>query len=159
MQPAFGPLRAGPAALASLARLGRVRVPDRLVALVMERVVGQAALADVGPAHLVGPVGEWVGLPELVLLVPAELRRRGAGRRLVAADARDPRVEAAERRDERRDLSDRQVQVGVRLPELVLDPLTFEHLDGNAVALLHLAPIRIRLGKEMVRVDREDAGL
>jgi hypothetical protein len=53
----------------------------------------QLALADVGPDTLVVPVGERVRLPELVPFVPAELRRAGARRRLVAAHAGDPRVE------------------------------------------------------------------
>src|SRR5438477_318138 len=90
MQPAFGSFSAGPTALAALARLGRVRVADRLVALVVERVVRQPALADVRPAVVVGPVGERVRLPELVLGVPAELRRVRAQRRLVAAAAGSP---------------------------------------------------------------------
>ena len=113
--------RAGPAALAARAGKRRVRVADRLVALVVQRVVRQPALLDVGPAVVVAPVGERARLPELVLLVPAELRRRRARRRLVAADAGDPAVEIEQRRVERRDLGDREVEVGLRLPELVLD--------------------------------------
>src|SRR5947207_15588990 len=120
MQPTVGPLGAGPAALAALARLGGVRVADRLVALVVERVVGQPALADVRPAVVVSPVGEGVGLPELVLLVPAELRRIDPPRRLVAADAGDPGVEIAQRAVERSDLGDREGQSGLRFPEAVL---------------------------------------
>src|SRR5690348_7878315 len=85
-RPALRLLGAGPAALAPLAGERRVRVPDRVVALIVQRVVRQPALADVGPALLVRPVGERVRLPELVLLVPPELRRGRAGRRLVAAD-------------------------------------------------------------------------
>ena len=85
----------------------------------MELVVGQLALADVVPAALVVPVGERVRLPELVLLVPADLRRVRAGRRLVAAQAGDPGVEPAERAAERLDLADRAAEVGLALPERV----------------------------------------
>src|SRR4051812_49170384 len=159
MQPAFGPLRAGPAALAALARLGRVRVPDRLVALVMERVVGQPALADVRPAVLVGPVGEWVGLPELVLLVPAELRSVRAQRRLVAADAGDPGIEVEQRTVERLDLDDREVEVGIRLPEPVRDRVARERLDLRVVPALDRAPELVRLREQVLRVDREDPGV
>src|SRR5438067_9784849 len=134
MQPAFGPLRAGPAALPALARLGRVPVADRLVALVVERVVGQPALADVRPAVLVGPVGERVRLPELVLGVPAELRRVRAQRRLVAADAGDPGIEVEQRTVEWLDLGDRQVELGVRLPEPVRDRAARERPEPRLAA-------------------------
>ena len=50
---------AGPAARAARARLRRVRVADRVVAPVVQRVVRQPALADVLPALRV-PVGERV---------------------------------------------------------------------------------------------------
>ena len=112
---------AGPAALAADARDRRVRVADRRVALVVQRVVRQPALADVRPAVVVAPVGERVRLPQLVLRVPAELRRVGACRRLVAADAGDPRVEVEQRAVQRLELRDREIEVGVLLPELVLD--------------------------------------
>ena len=145
---------------------GRVGVADRRVAAVVQRVVGQPALADVGPAVLVAPVGERVRLPQLVRLVPAELRRVRAGRRLVAADAGDPAVEAAERPDERLDLGDRQVEVGLALPELLpvgrgelLGARPLEHLDLRVVSPLDLAPELIRLREQVVGVDREDARL
>src|SRR3954454_10667661 len=95
-------LGAGPTALPPLTRKRRVRVADRGVALVVQCVVRQLALADVRPTVVVAPGGERVRLPELVLLVPAELRRIGARRRLVAADAADPGVELAEGAHERR---------------------------------------------------------
>src|ERR1043166_10345433 len=107
MQPAFGALRPRPAALTPLAENRRLRVADRLVTLVVERCVGQLALADVCPAVVVCPVGDRVLLPELVLGVPAELRRVGARRRLVAPDSRDPGVEVEQRAIERLDLGDR----------------------------------------------------
>ena len=108
-----------------------MRVADRRVAAVVQRVVGQPALADVRPAVVVAPVGERVRLPQLVRRVPAELRRVRARRRLVAADAGDPGVEAAERPDERLDLGDREVEVGLALPEL-LAVLRGELLGGSA---------------------------
>ena len=113
MQAALGAVAVGPAALAAGARQRGVRVADRGVAAIVQRVVGQPALADVRPAVVVAPVGERVRLPELVRGVPAELRRVRARRRLVAADAGDPGVEAAERADERLDLGDREVEVGL----------------------------------------------
>ena len=119
MEPALGPVAAGPAALAAGARQRRVGVADRRVAPVVQRVVGEAAFADVRPAVVVAPVGERVRLPQLVRGVPAELRRVRACRRLVAADAGDPAVEVSERADERLDLGDREVEVGLALPELL----------------------------------------
>ena len=69
-------------------------------------------------------------------------------------------------RDERRDLRDREVEVGLRLPEPLavrrlelLVRRALEDLDRRAVALLDLAPVRVRLREEIVRVDREDARL
>ena len=92
-------------------------------------------------------------------VVPAELRRVGARRRLVAADAGDPAVEVEERAVERLDLRLREVEVGVPLPEPVLDRLAGEHLDRRVVARLDRLPELVRLGEEVVRVDREDARL
>ena len=166
MQAALGAVAVGPAALATGARQRGVRVADRGVAAIVQRVVGQAPLADVRPAVVVAPVGERIRLPELVRGVPAELRRVRPRRRLVAADAGDPGVEAAERTNERLDLGDREVEVGLGLPELLpvrrgelLGARAFEHLDLRVVALLDLAPELVRLREEVVRVDREDARL
>src|SRR5262249_20297618 len=119
METAFGLGRAGPAALAARARERAMRAPDGGVAAVVELVVGQVMLVDVVPAALVVPVGERRRLPELVRLVPADLRRVRARRRLVAADARDPRVEPAEGAVERLHLPDRAAEVGLALPEPV----------------------------------------
>src|SRR5882757_9044937 len=116
MEAALSSARVGPAALASGTRDGRVCVADRCVAVVVQRVVGQPALADVRPAVVVAPVSEWVCLPQLMCRVPAELRRVRARGRLVAADAGDPGVEAAERPDQGLDLGDREVEAGLALP-------------------------------------------
>ena len=96
MQTAFDLAGARPAAVAAVAGLRAVGAADRGVATIVERVVRQPALADVGAHPGVVPVGEGVRLPELVRLVPAELRRVGARRRLVAAQAGDPAVEPLE---------------------------------------------------------------
>ena len=152
--------RSRPSGPRALAGLRRVRVADRRVALVVQRVVREAAFADVGPAVLVAPVGERVRLPELVLLVPAELRRVRARRRLVAADAGDPGVEVAERAHQRLDLRDREVEVGVRLPDVLavrrselVGRRPLEDLDRRPVPLLDLAPVRVGLREQVVRVD------
>src|SRR5919204_3953788 len=121
-------------------------------------------LADVRPAPLVVPVGERARLPQLVLGIPAELRRLRARRRLVAAQPGDPRVETGERTVQRLDLADRAAEVRVPLPELLAvhrrlpsERRPFVDLDLRAVALLDLAPDRVRLRKEDMRVEREHA--
>src|SRR5436189_3119576 len=145
MDPALRPFRPGPATLAALARLRRVRIPDRGVAPVVELVVRQPALPDVGPAVLAAPVRKRVRLPELVLVVQAELRRLGPRRRLVAADPGDPAVEVEQRAVERLELRDREVEVRVRVPEPVCDRLALEPLDRGPVAPLDLVPALVRL--------------
>ena len=117
METTFGPPRARPAALPPRARERRVGVADRGVAAIVEGVVRQAALADVRPAGVIGPVGHRVRLPELVSIVPAELRGVRTRRCLVTADTGDPAVEVHERAVQRLDLGDRQVEVGFRLPD------------------------------------------
>ena len=141
-------------------------VADRRVAAVVQRVVGEPAFPDVRPAVVVAPVGERVRLPQLVRGVPAELRRVRACRRLVAADAGDPAVELSERADQRLDLGDGEVEVGLALPELLavsrrqlLGARALEHLDLRVVPPLDLAPELVRLREEVVGVDREDARL
>src|SRR4051794_34843534 len=96
-----------PAFLAAAPRLGAVRAADRGIASGMERVHRQPVLRDVGVDILHRPVRERVRLPELVALVPAELRRAGTRGGLVAAHARDPAVEAGESLAEGADLADR----------------------------------------------------
>ena len=166
MQAALGPVAVGPAALAAGAWNRRVGVADRCVAAVVQRVVGEPALPDVRPAVVVAPVDERARLPQLVRGVPAELRRVRTCRRLVAANAGDPAVEVSERADERLDLGDREVQVGLALPELLavrrlelLGARALEHLDLRVVPLLDLAPELVRLREEVVGVDREDPRL
>src|SRR3954471_22794029 len=140
MDAALGLVGADPTSFAAFSGAGRVRVADRVVAAVVQRVVGQPARADVLPAALLAPVGERARLPELVLLVPTELRCVGPRRGLVAAGAGAPGVEPAECAYERCDLRDREIEVGLRLPELVLDGRALEHLDGRPVTPLDLLP-------------------
>src|ERR1700759_406799 len=126
-------------------------VADRRVALVVQRVVRERALPDVGPAILVAPVGERVRLPQLVLLVPRELRRVRPGRRLVAPHTGDPRVEVEERARQRLALRDREIEIRLRLPETVLDRRALEHLALRVVAPLDVLPELVGLREEMVR--------
>src|SRR5437762_14161870 len=80
---------AGPAACALLlVGRGRTRAgdaPDRPVAHLVQRVVGNLVDGDVRPHALLVPVREWVQLPDAVALGPLHLRRLRARRRLVAA--------------------------------------------------------------------------
>src|SRR3954462_779244 len=91
---------------------------DRAVAALVQGVVGNLVDGDVGPHALLVPVGERVELPDAVALGPLNLRRLRAARRLVAADAGDPRGVRRERVDERLDLPDVTAAVGVRLPQV-----------------------------------------
>src|SRR4051812_25036485 len=72
VQAALGLVLPGPAALAARARVRARRASDRLVALVVERVVGQVVLRDEAPHVAVGPVGQRVDLPQAMGLVPLQ---------------------------------------------------------------------------------------
>ena len=89
---------AGPAARAPRAGLRRVGVADRVVALVVERVVREPAPRGCRPSIVVAS-SRRAGSPSRARAArpsrASALRARG---RLVAADAGDPRVETAERR-------------------------------------------------------------
>src|SRR5262245_52807009 len=117
MQAALGLFHARPAALPARAGAGAVRAADRVVAAGVQRVDGEVALGDVGRDVLVGPVGERARLPELVALVPAELRGVRARRRLDAPDACDPAVDVGESACQRLDLADGAAEVGLTLPQ------------------------------------------
>src|SRR6266540_519724 len=82
-----------PAALACAARLRAVGAADRGVPTIVELVVGDVVVDDVAPDVLLRPVGQRIGLPELVLLVPLELGGPRAHRGLLAAEAGDPAVD------------------------------------------------------------------
>src|SRR5437588_5477937 len=85
-----------PAAVASRAGLCARRAADRVIAPVVEWVVGQVVVGDESPHVAVGPVGQGVELPQAVRLVPLELGSVGARRGLLAAQAGDPGVEPAQ---------------------------------------------------------------
>src|SRR5437763_3187106 len=88
------PPAAGPRRLVGRDRARARRAADRLVTLVVERVVGDLALAHVVPDLLLGPLGERVQLDHGAVIVVdldlAAVRPRGP---LVTAQARDPGVE------------------------------------------------------------------
>src|SRR5262249_53740327 len=82
VQPALGLVEAcppaGPGILARRRLAGAVGAADRGIALIVQLVVGDVVLVDVGPVLLLRPVGQRVELPEPEALVPRELRRLGA---------------------------------------------------------------------------------
>ena len=87
------------------AGLGARRAPDRGVAAVVQRVVRQVVLGDVGPHVALGPVHQRADLPDLAVGVPAALLGGRAGGRLLAAQAGDPRVEPVQGAVQRLDLA------------------------------------------------------
>src|ERR671931_1807125 len=119
MQAALDLVGLRPAAFAGAAGPGAVRAADRGVAAIVELVVGDVVLDDVAPDVLLGPVRQRVGLPELVLLVPLELRGPRSHRRLLAAKPGDPAVDVRKRLVHRRDLADAAAGVLIAVPELV----------------------------------------
>src|SRR5438552_684436 len=110
VNPAFELVGAGPAARPlALPRLHGPRArdaPDRRVPGVVQRVVRDLVHVEVGLHALRVPVDERLDLPDAVPLAPFDAARAGPGRRLLAADAGDPGVVAAERPLERLDLAD-----------------------------------------------------
>src|SRR4051794_577169 len=66
VQPAFRLLCVRPATGPAARGNRAVGAPDRLVAAIVERVVRQAVLVDVGPHPGLAPIRERVGLPEAV---------------------------------------------------------------------------------------------
>ena len=167
VDPALELVRAGPAArpllLVRRDRPGAGNAADRAVARLVERVVGNLVHLDVGPDALLVPVGERVHLPDAVPLRPLELRRLGAARRLVAADARDPGVVRLERREQRLDLADVTAPVGVALPEvrpllamLLGDREHRRREQVEPVALDEPVASLVRLAEEELRVELDD---
>src|SRR3954470_21592351 len=88
------PPAAGAARCAGLDRARARSAADRGVALVVERVVRDVALAHVVPDLLLVPLGERIELHDrAVVVVDLDLADVRAARPLVAAQAGDPRVE------------------------------------------------------------------
>src|ERR671937_2783775 len=85
---------------------------DRRIAVVVQRVVRDLVHVDVRVDALRVPVDERLDLPDAVALAPLDLLCIRARRRLLAADPRDPRVEAAQRALERLDLAKVAAAVG-----------------------------------------------
>src|SRR5215203_1793938 len=167
MQPALGLVEAGPAAGAIIlagARLpGAVGAADRGVALIVERVVGDVVLREVGPNLLLRPVGERVQLPEPEALVPGELRRLSAGLGIRAANARDPEIHRGERRAHRLDLANPAAGIRVAAPELVavkalllLEGDRAVAVEVDAVALFEAVLGLVGLLEEHVGVQIEE---
>src|SRR5437588_5120544 len=123
VDPALELVGAGPAACALLlARAHRPRArnaPDRRIAGVVQRVVGDLVHVDVGLDALCAPVDERLDLPDAVALAPLDAPCPLARRRLLAADAGDPSVVALEGALERLDLADVAAPVGLGLPQPV----------------------------------------
>src|SRR4051794_34778389 len=87
------------------------RAADRRVAAVVERVVGQLALAHVLPDLVLGPLGERVQLDDrAVVVVELDLPDVAARGPLVAPQARDPGVEAGQVARQRLHLPDLAAQ-------------------------------------------------
>src|SRR5512133_2645342 len=103
--------------LAGADRLGAMGAADRRVALVVQRVVRNAVLADVVPDVLLRPVRDRVQLPEPEAPVPGELRRAGPVLGVLAADPGDPCVDAGERLAHRLDRADAAAGGGSALPQ------------------------------------------
>src|SRR4051794_36117839 len=156
VDPALDLVGAGPAPLTAGAGEGAGCTADRVVALVVQGVVGQVVLRDVVPDVLVRPLHERVELPDAALLVALDVLRVRARRRLLAPDPRDPRVDVrAERLLERGDLLDATAVVAAGPGPLWVRSVVDLHLQ--AIAVLDLLPDRVRLGEEHAGVDREHA--
>src|SRR5579884_3070982 len=154
VQTALGLLLPGPAPLATVAGTRAGGAPDRGVAAVVQWVVGQVVRVDVAPEILLGPVGQRVDLPDLPRAVTVELWRGGPRGRLLAANPRDPGLDAVERALERLHL--RVAAAALERPRLV-GAARVEDLDGHPEALLEALPGLERLGEEDAGVDREHA--
>src|SRR5204862_3559824 len=136
VQAAPGLFGAGPAALAPGPRLRARRAADRLVAPIVQQVVGQVALVDAPPQVLVGPVGERVVLPDPARAIAFDRLRLGAGGPLLAADAGDPSVGSLQRALQGGHLRRRAAVVGPAPGHRGAGRVL--HLDLHAEALLEL---------------------
>src|SRR5262249_40792422 len=112
VQAALGLVAARPAALAAGAGLRARGTADRLIALVVERVIREVAVVDAAAEVLLGPLGQRVELPDPALVVELDVLGRGARRALLAAQPGDPGVDAAQRLLQGRDLGGRAAVLG-----------------------------------------------
>src|ERR1035437_3080464 len=143
-----------PAALAAGSRLGARRAADRLITLVVQRVIRQVALVDAPPQVPVRPVRQRVVLPQTALGVAFDRLRLRARLTLLAANAGDPALRALKRALQRRDLSVRAAVLGTA--PRVLGVARVLHLDPHAEALLERAPRLQRLLEQHAGVDRHE---
>src|SRR5919109_2718695 len=157
VDPALELPRARPATGALvLARRHRPRArdaPDRRVAGVVEWVVRDLVDVDVGLHALRVPVDERLHLPDAVALAPLDPPRAGSRRRLLPADAGDPRVVARERPLERLDLADVAAAVRIGFPQPVGRVDRTERLRLEPVALDEPVAGLVRLREEHQRVE------
>src|SRR5262249_24464993 len=142
-----------------LARLHGTRArdaADRRVARVVQRVVRNLLDADVRLDALRIPVDERLHFPDAVALRPLDLLGVRARRRLLATDARDPRVVLGERALERLDLADVTTAVRLGLPQPIGRIDGMERTKLEPVALDEPVARLVRLRKEDERVELHD---
>src|SRR3954469_18503490 len=165
VQPALRLVGVGPAASAPVVgRQRAVRAADRGVAAIVQLVVRHVVAEDVIPHLALGPVGQWVGLPEAVAEVPVDLLGAAPRHRLLAAQSGHPAIDIRKRALQRRDLPDPAALVRVARPQrvamrsrLLLQRQTAKDVDRDVVLRLEGAPGRVRLVEQHVRVQREEA--
>src|SRR5437868_401299 len=104
--------------LARLDRTGARDAADRRISRGMQGIDGHLVHVAVRVDALCVPVDDRLDLPDAVAFRPFDLRRVGAGERLLATDARDPGVVRLEGALERLDLADVAAAVGIALPEV-----------------------------------------
>ncbi len=158
------PRQRGAHVLAGRHRAGARLAADADVAAPVQRVDGDVVLAQVAPHLALGPVGQRVDLDQAEALVPLDLARLRAGRRLVAADGGDPGREPAQLALERRQLAQGAAAIGVALPQprpvlrrLLGQVLLRPHgADDEAVTALEGPPQLVGLREEQARVESED---
>src|SRR5262245_5062635 len=158
------------ALLARCERPGAGGTADRRVAAVVERVVGDVALADVVPDLVLGPLGERVELHDsAVVVVDLDLPDVRPARPLVSAQAGDPGVQRCQVAGERLHLADVAAEQAVLdLPVEEVRPIPADHrlhlprVRREQIELHLRVPIAqlldqvVRLGRQTARVDAED---
>src|ERR1039458_2536959 len=154
VQAALRLLGSGPATLAAVSGLGARCATDRLIALVMKAVVWEFTLVDPLPQLPVGPVSEWVVLPETPGLVAFDQLGARPGGPLLAADPRDPAIGVGERTLERRHLRSRAAVL--RPGPWSVEAGGVLHLDLDREPLLELPPGLEGLLEQHARVDGHD---
>ena len=162
MEAAFLLIEARPAAAAFVATgggQGAGEATDGAVTAVVQDVVRQSVLLEVGPDLVATPVDKRVELPDVGVVGAGREReegRHGTLGALVAAHAGDPEVEVEEFLAERVDLAEFAALLRVALPEFgaELGGLLFDRLRG--VHFLDLdAEVGFELRLELKRLGEE----